>query len=90
MFLLRIIEFGVGAIFLIYLLTQILIPLWQGTPLFPSLREKSSKLQKDLVDARGDVEDAKLGKEVAKTQAQAERYGKSNGSKPQKKAAKSR
>ena len=90
MFLLRVIEFGIAAIFLTYFVTQVIIPLWQGTPLFPSLREKKSRLQDDLVNARGEVEDAKIRREVAQTKAEAEKYNGKNEPKPQKKTTRGR
>lgn len=57
---------------LLYLgITQVVLPLWRETPLFPMFR-KEGRLQHDLVEANEDVAEAELEKKIAETAQRAE------------------
>lgn len=51
MLLLRLIEFFLCAILLVFLVSDIIVPAWRGKPLFPTLR-KRQKLEGELSEAK--------------------------------------
>lgn len=60
----------VGTIlFLLFIVFQVGLPLWNNKPLFPMFRKNRRKLAADLRSARGDVDDQTLEKELRSTRA---------------------
>ena len=53
-------EIVIAILFLLFVITQILIPLAKGTPYFPAFRKSTEKLEQELEEAKEDVEKAKL------------------------------
>lgn len=51
-------------------ITQLVLPLWRGTPVLPFFR-RERRLQRSLVEATGKVEEAKIENEIAKTNRRA-------------------
>ena len=64
-------EFIFMALFLTAMLTQVILPALAGEPLFPFFRRRRKLVQK-LTEARGEVTDAKLRREIDTTEEQAE------------------
>ncbi len=62
--MLYVLETVVVVVFLYGGFTQVILPLWRGTPLFPIMR-KTAKLEHDLRVATGDSADADLEKRIA-------------------------
>ena len=57
---------------LLYLgVTQVVLPLWRGKPLFPIFR-RERRLQHDLAEATENVVEAELEKRIAETAQKAE------------------
>jgi len=56
--------------------TQLVVPLWRGTPLFPFGR-RERRLEVDLAEAREEVVEAKLEQEIGREHETAERLRKS-------------
>ena len=57
---------------LLYLgITQVILPLWRDTPLFPKFR-REGRLQHDLAEATEKVVEAELEKKIAETAKRAE------------------
>lgn len=52
-------------------ITQIVLPLWRGTPLFPLFRTER-KLEAELEEAREEVVEADLRKQIEETRRKAE------------------
>lgn len=71
MFILAVFEFAVAALLVTGIITQIIIPLVRGTPLFPALHKHG--LEAKLESAKQEVRIALLEKEIAKFQAEAEK-----------------
>ncbi len=57
-------------IILVLLATQILVPLFRGTPFFPVFR-RERRLVKDLTEAREEVQDAELEEHIDVTRRRA-------------------
>ena len=58
--------------FLLYLgVTQVVLPLWRDTPLFPMFR-REGRLQHELAEATEKVVEAELEKKIAETAQRAE------------------
>ena len=51
--------------------TQVVLPLWQGTPLFPRFR-REGRLQHELAEANENVTEAELEKDIAEKTREAE------------------
>lgn len=56
MIFLEIAELFVVLLIFIFALFQVIIPIWNGTVLFPSFRSKSRQLESQLRQARSDLE----------------------------------
>lgn len=65
-----------GALFLLFVITQILVPLARGLPYFPAFRKSTEKLEEDLEEAKEEVEKAKLESMLAEEKAKAEKIRK--------------
>jgi F0F1-type ATP synthase membrane subunit b/b' len=39
-----------------FIINQVIVPLWHGTPLFPFLSRKKAQVESEIVQAREDVE----------------------------------
>lgn len=62
----------VVAVFLLYLgVTQVVLPLWRDTPLFPMFR-REGRLQHELAEATEKVVEADLERKIAETAHRAE------------------
>src|SRR3989344_4749244 len=62
----------VVAVLLLYLgATQVVLPLWRDTPLFPIIR-RERRLQHELAEATENVVEAELEKKIAETAQKAE------------------
>lgn len=71
MILVALLELVVTA-FLLYLgVTQVVLPLWRDTPLFPMFR-REGHLQHELAEATEKVVEAELEKKIAETAQKAE------------------
>ncbi len=66
MVFLTLLELVFSAVFLLFILTQVVIPLWKGTKFFPFFRTKS--LEGDLLDAKEQMEEVRLEKNVLEMQ----------------------
>ncbi|MEK7508313.1 MAG: hypothetical protein AAB568_00460 [Patescibacteria group bacterium] len=53
--------------------TQVVLPLATNRPLFPAFRRKRRELEENLADASNSVDNAKLTKEVKRTETEAEK-----------------
>ncbi len=78
MILVYLFEFLVVGLGIIFAATQIVIPLWRGTPIFPIFR-KERKLVKELSEAKGEVREAELVKNIHEERKQAEEIKKASG-----------
>ena len=65
-----------GFLFLIFVISQILVPLARGLPYFPAFRKSTEKLEEDLEEAKEEVEKAKLESMLAEEKAKAEKIRK--------------
>lgn len=71
MILVALLELVVAA-FLLYLgMTQVVLPLWRDTPLFPMFR-REGRLQHELAEATEKVVEADLERKIAETAHKAE------------------
>lgn len=71
MVFLELLENAVVLLILAFFITQILIPMWKGTPKFPSFRPKAKKLEEELGKAKEEVENAVIEKEIVETKEKA-------------------
>jgi len=78
MVFLRIAEFIAFILFLYASIVQIVIPLWNGTKLFPFFRTKESKLRSELVDVRQEETEAVLSQKVLKEKEKLSRFRQDN------------
>lgn len=62
--------------------TQLVIPLATNRPLFPAFRHKRRELDDKLADAHNSVDDAKLTKEVKRTETEAEKIARDDSPDP--------
>jgi hypothetical protein len=62
--LLRLLEFVLGVLFVLMMVTQVIIPSARGLPVFPIFRKR--KLERDLTLAQGLIDRAKTKKEISK------------------------
>ena len=60
MVFLEFVEIIIVALFLYFIITQVLIPLARGLPYFPAFRKSTKKLEGDLEAAKEEVEKARL------------------------------
>ena len=56
MIFLYLVEFFVTLLVFLFFLFQIIIPIWNGTMLFPSFRYKARELERQMREARSDLE----------------------------------
>lgn len=61
------VEYGVPFLVTVFVLTQLLIPIFRGTPLFPQFRS-TRRLELALEEAREELAVAKLKREIAGTE----------------------
>ena len=52
----EVLQFGLAFVVFVFVLFQVVIPIWNGTLLFPSFRAKVRLLDKQLREARNDAE----------------------------------
>ncbi len=71
MILLTLAELVLMAILFYLGVTQVVLPLWRDTPLFPMF-SREGRLQHELVEATEKVAEAKLEKKIAETTHEAE------------------
>jgi hypothetical protein len=69
MLILMVCEFGLAALIVVGIVTQIIIPLFRGTPIFPALHKHG--LEAKLESAKQEVRIAKLEREIEDLQKQA-------------------
>ncbi|MDP3954186.1 MAG: hypothetical protein Q8Q06_02105 [bacterium] len=62
---LRIIQLLVFVTFIYSMVTQVVVPLWNGTKLFPTLRTKEGRLKSELTDLRQKEAEALLARRVS-------------------------
>ena len=65
-----------GVLFLLFVISQILVPLARGLPYFPAFRKSTEKLEEDLEEAKEEVEKAKLESMLAEEKTKAEKIRK--------------
>ena len=58
-------------LFAVFMFTQVIMPAVENRPLFPFFRPRR-KLERKLTEARGEVSDAQLRREIDMTEDQAE------------------
>ena len=63
---LYLIEFAIAAVVVYAIVSQIILPLWRGTPSFPWL-EPERKLTHQYHDARQQVVEAKIERDIVRT-----------------------
>ena len=71
MILVTLVELVVMALLFYLGVTQVILPLWRNTPLFPMFRRERC-LQHDLAEATEKVVEAELEKKIAETAQKAE------------------
>ena len=71
MILVALVELVVMALLLYLGVTQVILPLWRGTPLFPMFR-REGRLQHDLTEATEKVVEAELESKIVETTQKAE------------------
>ncbi|RJQ14758.1 hypothetical protein C4553_00330 [Candidatus Parcubacteria bacterium] len=69
---LYVVELAGVVLFFYAAVTQVVIPLWKNTPLFPFFRRKR-QLEVRITEARGAVEEADLEQSLKRTEAEAAR-----------------
>lgn len=73
MVLLALLELAFAAILLLFVITQIIVPLFRGTPFFPFFRNER-KLVSDLERAREDLVEAGLEEQIELTKMEAQMH----------------
>ena len=71
MILVALMELVVAAALFYLGVTQVVLPLWRGTPLFPMFR-REGHLQHELTEATENVVEAQLERKIAETAQKAE------------------
>ena len=71
MILVALVELVVAALLLYLGITQVVLPLWRGTPLFPIFR-REGRLQHELAEATENVVEADLKKKIVEPTKKAE------------------
>lgn len=66
MLFLSLVQFVAIALLLAFALTQVILPMLKGTPLFPMFRKSRNELESKASELRGELEDQELAKEVSK------------------------
>ena len=62
---LSLMELGVLVLFVVVMISQVIIPLWKGTSIFPMCEQKNKKpVEKQLEEVDDELVEAKLMKEV--------------------------
>lgn len=61
---LQALELVVGVLFIAAVFTQLVRPLWRGTPIFPLFRTEEGRLESELADVRQAKIEAKLQKQI--------------------------
>ena len=77
MVFLELAEYVVAIIFLIFVVTQILVPLGRGLPYFPAFRKSTKKLEEDLEGAKEEVKKAEIEAMLEEEKTKAEKIRKS-------------
>lgn len=72
MWLLAVFEFVFVAMFVVFVFSQIVVPLWRGRRLFPLLRGRRNDLGKEYADAGEDIDEARLEDDVSKRRRRAD------------------
>ena len=60
-----------GAFAFVFIIWQVIVPLWMNRPLFPIFR-RQTKLRKELIGAEEEVLEARLEQEVKKVHQEAD------------------
>ena len=68
----EVVELTIMTIFTLLMVTQVIVPLWRGTKIFPLFR-KQRKLEKDLVSAREETLEAQIEKRTTDERKRGER-----------------
>lgn len=58
--LLRYAEYLVFVLIALVFVTQVFVPMWQGTKIFPIFRSRQRRLETELVETREEVHEAEL------------------------------
>jgi hypothetical protein len=71
MIIVRIFEYVVSGLLILGFITEIVVPLWKGTPYFPSFR-KRHKLQNQLIQTREEVSEIEVEQRISKEKTKAD------------------
>jgi len=66
MFFLEVVELVLGILILAFFVTQVLIPIWKRTPLFPFFRSTRKKLEEELEKVKEETDNALIEREIEK------------------------
>ena len=66
------VEFVLLSILVVGTTTQVIVPLWKGTPIFPMFRRQQT-LERELSRARGESVEAELERDTAQERRRTER-----------------
>lgn len=66
MFFLEVAELVLGILILAFFVTQVLVPLWKRTPMFPFFRTSRKKLEGELEKAKEEIDNALIEREIEK------------------------
>jgi hypothetical protein len=64
-----VLRLAVPVLIAVFVVTQVMVPLWGNVPLFPMFRRR--KLVKKLTEVRGAVDDAELKRQINEERARA-------------------
>lgn len=73
MWLLMVLEFVFVVLFVVFVVSQVVIPLWRGRRLFPFFRSRQSDLVDQYVEAGEDIDEAQLEHDVNNRKRSAEK-----------------
>ena len=68
--LLEFLEWSIAIVFIFFFFTQVLVPMWKGTPYCPMFRKKRRKLENELGGVKEEKELATLEEAVVKEKAE--------------------
>lgn len=66
MILVNLFQFIFVALFVAFMITQVIVPIIKGSPLFPMFRTKRNELMAKVSDLKEDLEDENLAEEAKK------------------------
>ena len=66
MILVSLFQFIFVALFIAFMVTQVILPMVKGSPLFPMFRTKRNELQAKVSDLKEDLQDVSLVEEASK------------------------